>query len=212
MIRALPMLRDLTADQRGATYSVSVLLILPVYIVSLVFAVELLFMANGYLALHASEESAVHAVRSWSSQRTSLQEHGSALDDAVHEAVLRSMIPFAPIGRPGERRDGSLDQALAASDLPPKAIERFGQKYAELQDLVAVEARPAIQTRGGFEINIRYEVPLYFKFFSPIFANQENSTGPARVLHAQRFVPLSRKQMMAADFGIPYSVREASQW
>ena len=204
--------RSFLADQRGAGYSVSVLLILPIYIIALTFAVELWFMGNAYLSVIASKEAASRAVRSWAPQRKSLEDHGSSLEVNVHQAVVRSMVPFASVGRMKEGRDQTLDPALKAVGLKPKSIDRFGKKYAKLDESVRVKVKPTPKPKRGYEVEIQYEVPLFFSFFAPIFSDHQGQHGPCRVITQHQFVPFSKRKMATEDFGIPYFTLEANRW
>lgn len=205
-------LRDLYKDERGASYSISVLLILPFYIASIAFAMELVFALNAELALTASEEAAVHAVKCWYPHRDAIGSNGANLESEIHRAVVRTMVPFAPVGRPRDERDDSLDDALQAGGLSAKAVERYGAKYAALQKLVSVQVIPVQQPSSGFEVTLRYEAPLFFDFFSVILANGANAEGPVRIHESKLFVSVSQRQLQTTELGIPYSPREAMQW
>lgn len=205
-------MRNFFRDERGGAYSISVLLILPFYIASITFAMELVFAFNAELALTASEEAAVHAVKCWYPHRNAIGNEGAGLENEIHRAVVRTMVPFAPVGRPKDERDDSLDSALRDSGLSAKAVERFGAKYAALQKLVSVEVTPVQQPQSGFEVRLRYEAPLFFDFFSPILANGTNGDGPVRIHESRMFVAVSERQLQTTELGIPYSPREAMQW
>ena len=210
--RWIRLCRSFLADQRGAGYSVSVLLILPIYIIALTFAVELWFMGNAYLSVIASKEAASRAVRSWAPQRKSLDDHGSSLELNVHQAVVRSMVPFASVGRMKEGRDHTLDPALKAVGLKPKSIDRFGKKYARINESVCVKVKPTLKPKRGYEVEIQYEVPLLFSFFAPIFSDHHGQHGPCHLIIQNQFVPFSKRKLATEDFGIPYFTLEANQW
>lgn len=210
-------IREFARDERGASYSISVLLILPFYLISIMFAIELVFALNAELALTASEESAVHAVKCWYPHRDAIGRDGASLEEEIHRAVVRVMVPFAPVGLPSSERDRSLDTALHASGLSAKAVERYGAKYAALQKLVGVRVMPVQQPNGrgstsGFEVVLQYEAPLFFDFFAPILANGSNAYGPVRMHESKIFVAVSQRQLETTQLGIPYSPREAMQW
>lgn len=207
-----PTAGSLLTDTRGGAYSISVLLILPIYIASLAFAVELVLMLNARLSMTAAEEAALHAVKAWYPHRDVLAAAGSSLDAQVHQAVVRSMIPFAPVGRKTNGRNASLDAALQAASLSAGAVDRYGDKYALLEKLVSVRVSPVVDGDAGFEVAITYDAPLFFSFFQPIFASTTSGSQAVRRLESKRFLPTSRNQAQLQSLGIPYAPREAMQW
>lgn len=199
--------------RRGTAYSLSVVLILPIYILCLTFAIELNLLMNSHLALAAGLEAATHSTTVWSGHRHVLSSQGKTLDDVVHDSVVRAMVPFAFTGREEKNEDPSLATVLNAADLSPNAIGRYSQKLEYIKRGLTVQVNPSTQrSEAYFDIDVTFDSPICFLYFSPLLSNGRRNGTHVRTFSMSTRVLMSRSQFGTTDFGLPYVPQEALRW
>jgi Flp pilus assembly protein TadG len=200
-------------DQRGAAYSISVVLILPMYLAFIAFAIEIVLLMNSHQALTAGLKSSAHSVRAWTLHREALGDAGQTLEERVKSAMKRTMIPFATTHA---QSDGQIDTALQTflldSGLTPQAARRYAQKSMQIDQNLRLQIRQETRDTSGYSVAAEYDSPLWIPFFRPLLANGPNSDQAARTLSAEIWVPVPSAEIDRAELGITYSVDQSRNW
>jgi Flp pilus assembly protein TadG len=122
-------LKKLHRDSIGAGYSVSVILLLPLFAICIAFAIEVILLCNSYQAVTAALQTASHVSRAWIVHRDGIAAHSLTLEDLVHTASARSMAAFATTRvRDGDENDTILQSAIQQSGMEAFASRRYSQK------------------------------------------------------------------------------------
>ena len=183
---------SLHRDERGAAYSLSVVLILPMYIAYIALTIEFVLLMNSNQALTCATQSAVHTARAWTMHRDALNQDGQTLELCTIDAVSQTMLPFATSGPSNpHHRDETLETLLRDSGMSESAIHRYSNKSAQLRDRLHVRIQRETRETEGFSVTIGYDSPLWIPFFEPILATGRRHGQPVRTIVTQAWVPMA---------------------
>ncbi len=213
-VNAMRWLRRFHRDQWGSGYSLSVVLMLPIFIIYILLVVELCLLFNSHQSVKAAMQSCGHVGRAWWLHQRSTERDGVTIDQIVHRAAVRNMSPFAtsPKVNTGSR-DSGLESVLPQAGLTDFASRRYSGKAAS----IAEASRVSVQLKqcdgiDGLRVRLEYDSPLWFSVLAPFFSSGHNATGYYRTVSSETWVPLTKAEAVLDHIGIPYAPLEATTW
>lgn len=213
-IRKTPVnwVHQLHRDDRGATYSLTVAMLLPVYIGFLAFTVEMILLLDSKQNLTTALQTGGHAVRAWTLHRDQLAVDGESLPSVVRDAMSRSMAPFATTRDLPTEADANYVRALQASGMNESASQRYGQKLQYVEGALQIQMERQQRETPGILIRVAYDSPLWIPFFEAVFSTKRRHDGPVRTLYAEQWVPMPEEELDRRSLGIPYSPKHSTAW
>jgi len=201
-------------DDCGASYSISVVMIIPMLIifVCLSFETALLFISKE--ALNTASQSAMHVGQAWVGHQDSLHQTDESLETVMHQAVARTLVPFAS-ARADQSHPTAADlQSLVTQlGLNRLASDRLSQKHASFERITRVTLIDSEHDTAGKLARIEFDVPLWTPFVSKLLQNTVNADGhPARTIVTEVWIPMSEIDAQRSSIGIPYSPKDAAEW
>lgn len=201
-------------DDRGAAYSISVVLMLPFIIAFICLSVETALLFISKEALNTASQTAVHVGRAWVGHEETLEQNGESMETMMQQAIARTLTPFAS-ARADQSHATSPRMQTLASDLrlEPLASERLSQKHASFEKITRVTLNRDRRGTDGIAARIEFDVPLWTPFVSKLFQNTVNADGhPARTIATKVWIPLSESDARRTGIGIPYSPQASTDW
>lgn len=206
-------IQRLHRDETGAGYSISLMLIIPLYIAYIAFAIECILLINSSLALTAAVQTAGHTVKAWALHREELQHGGEELPDVVRQCVARNMLPFVTTKAVDRSEsDNDLFTALQASGMTRTACERYASKFAFIKRSIRVQIEPQARETQGMLVKIEYDSPLWTQALAPWLSTSRGPAGAVHTLNAQTWIPLADVEYDLTSMGIPFSPKHAKNW
>lgn len=210
--RRVQLARRLAHDERGAAYSLSVVMMIPLLIGFVCVTVELVLLLITKQALHTAAQTAMHCGQAWSGHQGALTQRGDSLQTVMHEAVVRTLVPFAS-ARAGAKASGVMGELTSALQLSGLTQRRLERKYHSFRRNVHVSFSPGRRETDGWEVQIRLDAPLWTPFVAKLFQTTVNADGnPAVSLVADVWIPKSEVDMQRTGIGIPYSPKQSAAW
>ncbi len=214
MINCMRWLRIFNRDQWGSGYSLSVVLMLPIFIIYILLVVELCLLFNSFQSVKAVMQPCGHAARVWWLHQRWTEQDGVSIDQMVHRAAVRNMSPFAIGPMAGSvSRDSGLESVLPQAGLTGFASHRYAGKAASMAEASRVNVQ--LQQREGIDglrVRLEYDSPLWFPVLAPFLSSGHNATGFYRTIAAETWVPLTMAEAVLDHIGIPYAPLEAKSW
>ncbi len=200
-------------DEFGASYSVSVILLMPLFAICVAFAVEVILLCNSYQAVTAALQTASHVSRAWIVHRDELEANSLTLENLIQTASARSMAAFATTRVREESPDSSiLRQAIQESGMEAFASDRYSQKSAFIAEHLRVSLLAERRETDGLLIQLEYDSPLWFSVFAPVFATTSDDSQFYSTIRREQWVPLDEASATLTNLGIPYLPSKAISW
>ena len=197
----------------GAGYSLSVVLLVPIYIAYMAFVVEAALLTNSQQALTRSMRTSSHAVEAWVSHRDALERDGQTLEMMVHACTARTLLAYATTHvTDATRTDNDFKQSLQDSGMHAFAAERYAMKLSFVRENLRVRLTPLRRTTEGILVQAEYDTPLWMPWLSAIFATGQGNSGYFRTVTSEVWVPLFTDEIEQTNLGIPYSPLQADTW
>ena len=210
----VPVWLQFWRDENGASYSLSVAMMIPILIGFICLAIETTLLFISQQSINTATQTATHVGQAWLGHQEMLQQDGESLESIMKQAVARTLTPFASAKADGNAGDDDqLLSLLAELGLSDTASHRLANKEQSLAKSTRVTVTSESRSTSGWLIRVEVDVPLWTPFVSPLFQNATTSNGgAARVLACEVWVPLSELDIRRTRIGIPYSPRHAAAW
>lgn len=200
-------------DEAGAEYSLSVVLVFPIYIAFMAVIIEMTVLSHSGHALVASMQTAERTTRVWLLHRDALRQEGTSLDEMVHACVMRNLLPFVGT-RIDERSswDAQVASCLRRSGLSAAASRRYSQKHKFIADSLRVSLQLRRRETDGYLVRVEYDAPLWLATSAPLLATGWQRGNYVRTLSAETWVAVSHTTATHSNIGIPYSPAKTTHW
>ncbi len=206
-------LRCFHTDEEGATYSLSTVLVLPIFITVIAFVIELLLLLNSQQALNAATQNAVHTTRAWILQGDSLAEQETTLDQVVHRSVARNLAAFATTKiSPTDPPDESIGRTLAAVNVSATSCERYARKYALIEKHLRVTITTVDSNPKALFVQLEYDTPIWFAPFRLLLGNSTKHGNQFRTLTTNFKVFAPQQDLQTRSMGLASSPWRAQHW
>ncbi|WP_442508569.1 TadE/TadG family type IV pilus assembly protein [Novipirellula sp. SH528] len=208
------LLRRFWYDDQGASYSISVVLMIPILIGVVCLSIETALLLISKQALNTASQSAMHVAQAWVGHQDSLHQNGESLETVVHQAVARTLVPFASArADQSHETSGDLQSIVTELGLPKIASDRLSQKNASFEKITRVMLSRSDRSTPGWLARIEFDVPLWTPFVSKLYQTTVNADGhPARTIATEVWIPMSQIDAERTEIGIPYSPRKSADW
>jgi hypothetical protein len=207
-------LRGLHHDQNGASYSISVLFLIPIYLCYICMVIELILLFNSFQSITAAAQVCGHSVKVWWLHRDSLDAQALSVDAMAHRAATLNMLPFATTNLTKlSDHHTALAKTLPQTPISEFSGRRYAGKAAFIDQVVRVELKQSRRdTVDGIQVYLEYDSPLWFPALAPFFSNGRNQFGHFRTVSAQTWVPIPEDEFERESTGIPYHPYEVRGW
>lgn len=204
----------LHSDDSGAGYSLSVLLILPFYILYCLLVIELILLFNSYQSVTAAAQICGHSVRVWWLHRESLDAQPLTLHEMTRRSAMSNLLPYTTTNLTNfSSQHGVLAQTLQDSNFESSASQRYASKALFIDQSMRIElSQQKVGAISGMLVRLEYDSPLWFPVLAPLFATGKNHFGHYRTISTQTWVPISESELELESTGIPYQPYEVRRW
>lgn len=199
-------------DQVGAGYSLSVVLMLPLYIAFMAMTVEVHLLLNSHSALQAALQTAGHATRAWTVHQDALALSDKTLVDQVHQVVANNLLPFATSKCKSETQNDTLATVLRETGMTPTAVNRYAVKSAFIDKALRVSIQHETRATEGLLVQVEYDSPLWLPIFEGVWATGYVGDIPVRTVRAETWVALPTEESRLTNIGIPYAPQVVERW
>lgn len=201
-------------DDVGAGYSISVLLILPFYMLYCILVIELVLLFNSYQSVTAAAQTCGHSVRVWWMHRESLGTQNLTLNEMTRRTAMFNMMPFATTNLTKfSSQHGALAQTLQDSEFDLLPSQRYASKALFIDQSMRIElVQQKVGSISGVLVRLEYDSPIWFPVLAPLFATGQNQFGHYRTIQAQSWVPIAESELELESVGIPYQSYEVRSW
>lgn len=206
--------RSLWYDDCGASYSISVVMMIPILVGFICMSIETALLLISKEALNTASQSAIHVGQAWVGHQDSLHQNGESLESVMHQAVARTLTPFAS-ARADQSHPTSTAFRLMVKELGLNqlASDRLSQKCASFERVTRVSLSRSQNETDGLLARIEFDVPLWTPFVSKLFQTTVNADGhPARTIVTEVWIPMSETDVQRLSIGIPYSPKASDEW
>lgn len=207
-------LRELHCDQYGASYSIGVLFLIPIYLAYLCLVIELALLFNSYQSVTAATQTCGHSVRVWWLHRESLDAQPLSLEEMTRRSAMLNLLPFATTNLTNSSsQHGVLGRALPESSITDFASQRYAGKALFIDQSMRIElSQQKVGAVSGILVRLEYDSPLWFPALAPLFATGQNQFGNYRTISAETWVPIAESEFELESTGIPYHPYEVRNW
>lgn len=208
--------RRFCCEESGAAYSLSVVLLLPVYIAVLAMIIEMTLLFLSHLAVTNACETAFHTTRSWHLHRKTLEQEGANLNEQIRNTASLAAIPFI-VTNPPKTKSSSLKLDLAStlsrSGIDDLASKRMTNKLDFVRNSLEVNVVRQETTPLGYRVKLIYAAPLWTPLCGRVFGSHKGVDGTyRRSITREIFVPISKQDFPESEIGIPYSPQSSITW